>query len=447
MTEPRELTISAAVEQLRQGQLTVTALMTSCLDRIHLRDKTVKAWVEVYEKEAIDLAGRYDADLRAGKWHGPLHGIPFGVKDIIDVKGMWTRAGCSVYPARLAESDAPAVKHLRRAGAIILGKTVTTAFANNDPSITCNPWNTGHTPGGSSSGSAAAVADRMCLAALGSQTGGSVLRPAAYNGVVGFKPTYATISTKAVIPVSWTLDHVGLHTRNVEDAGIVYNVAKVDRPSPFGHMPAATGRRDASSAAAPFRFGYFRSFIEATAGDEVVRHLDAVQKRFEAAGASFEEIELSESFAAGAAAHRTIMDTELASYHRTLFEVSAGEYPPFIRKRINTGLKMAGYRYVDAVHRRITFQQELSAALSGVDAAFMPTAPSTAPKGLASTGSPVFCVPWSLAGFPSITIPSGLDDQGLPLAIQLGAHPRQEEKLLSIAAWCEKQLQFTSRPV
>lgn len=178
MAEPRELTISAAAEQLRQGKLTVTGLMTSCLDRIRLRDKAVKAWVEVYDKEALDLAARYDADLREGKWHGALHGIPFGVKDIIDVKGMWTRAGCSVYPARLAESDAPAVKHLRKAGAIILGKTVTTAFANNDPSITCNPWNTDHTPGGSSSGSAAAVADRMCLAALGSQTGGSVLRPA-----------------------------------------------------------------------------------------------------------------------------------------------------------------------------------------------------------------------------------------------------------------------------
>ena len=195
MSEPRELTIVDAVNRMRNGALKAEDLVASCLERIHRREGVVRAWVEIYEKQALEEARGCDADFRAGKWRGELHGIPIGVKDIIDVKGMWTRAGCAVYPPRVAESDAPAVKRIRAAGAVILGKTETTAFANNDPAVTCNPWNTGHTPGGSSSGSGAAVADRMCLAALGTQTGGSVLRPAAYNGIVGFKPTYASIST------------------------------------------------------------------------------------------------------------------------------------------------------------------------------------------------------------------------------------------------------------
>jgi Asp-tRNA(Asn)/Glu-tRNA(Gln) amidotransferase A subunit family amidase len=172
MSEPRELTIVDAVNRLRKGEMTAEVLVVSCLERIHRRDGAVRAWVEVYEEQALEEARERDAGFRAGKWKGELHGIPIGVKDIIDVKGMWTRAGCPVYPPRVAESDAPAVKRLRDAGAVILGKTETTAFANNDPTVTCNPWNTGHTPGGSSSGSGAAVADRMCLAALGTQTGG-----------------------------------------------------------------------------------------------------------------------------------------------------------------------------------------------------------------------------------------------------------------------------------
>jgi Asp-tRNA(Asn)/Glu-tRNA(Gln) amidotransferase A subunit family amidase len=447
MSEPRELTIVDAVNRMRKGELKAEDLVVSCLERIHRREGVVRAWVAVYEKQALEEARGCDADFRAGKWRGELHGIPVGVKDIIDVKGMWTRAGCAVYPPRVAESDATAVKQIRAAGAVILGKTETTAFANNDPAVTCNPWNTGHTPGGSSSGSGAAVADRMCLAALGTQTGGSVLRPAAYNGIVGFKPTYASISTEGVIPVSWTLDHVGPLARSVQDSKILFGVLKDPHPNPFAHASTCFHKHRKRKSDTPFRLGYFRKFAAAEATASVIKHLDAVLKRFEQAGMAVIELDFTEGFAAAASAHRTIMDAELAAYHRTLFDSRGDQYPPNIKARIEKGMTVPGYAYIEAIHRRIAFQNDFSEALSEVDAAILPTAPSTAPKGLASTGSPVFCVPWSISGFPSITLPSGLDEQGLPLAVLIGSKPMDEEKLFTVAARCERLLSFVSSPV
>lgn len=446
MQEPRERSIVDAVSQMQQGKLKARELVESCLERIYLREETVQSWVEVYEKEALEEARQCDDDFRSGKWRGDLHGIPLGVKDIIDVKGMWTRAGAAVYPARKAASDAPSVKRLRQAGAIILGKTETTAFANNDPSVTRNPWNIEHTPGGSSSGSAAAVADRMCLAALGTQTGGSVLRPAAYNGIVGFKPTYAFISTRDVLPVSWTLDHVGVHARSVADAETVYKVLKVAQADRFAHMPPGKGGGVSETAESRFCFAYFKTFIEEKAEAEIVEHLGTVRKKLEAAGASFVDIDLLESLSTAAAAHRVIMDAELATAHRSLFKTASSQYPPFVKERIEAGLQTTACDYVTAVRQRIDFQRVLFETIRGLDGVLTPTAPSTAPKGLASTGSPVFCVPWSMSGFPSITLPSGMDRHRLPLGVQIGATPGQEKELMKMAAWIEKRLQFASGP-
>lgn len=447
MSEPRELTIIDAVNRLSKGELKAEDLVVSCLERIHRRDGAVRAWVEVYEAQALEEARGCDADFRAGRWRGELHGIPVGVKDIIDVKGMWTRAGCAVYPPRVAERDAPAVKRLREAGAVILGKTETTAFANNDPAATFNPWNTEHTPGGSSSGSGAAVADRMCMAALGTQTGGSVLRPAAYNGVVGVKPTYASISTEGVIPVSWTLDHVGSLARNVQDSKILFSVLRDPHPDPFARAPVGSHHHDEQDRRARLRLGYFRKFAAAKAAVTVIEHLDAVLKTFEATGMEIIELDFSEGFEKAANTHRTIMDAELAAYHRTLFNSKGDQYPPNIKARIEKGMTIPGVQYIEAVHQRIAFQSAFGEALSGVDAAVLPAAPTTAPKGLASTGSPVFCVPWSISGFPAITIPSGLDEQGLPLALLIGSGPMDEEKLFTVAARCERLLSFASSPV
>ncbi|MDF1593826.1 MAG: amidase [Desulfobacterales bacterium] len=443
---PRELTINAATRKMREGDLTALELATSCLERIQAREDTVHAWVEVYEEAALSEARRCDDELRAGKWRGELHGIPIGVKDIIDVKGTWTRAGSPIYPAQLAAEDAPAVKRLRDAGAIFLGKTETTPFANNDPTITCNPWNPDHTPGGSSSGSAAAVADGMCLAALGTQTGGSLLRPAAYCGIVGLKPTYGTVSVEGVVPNSWSLDHVGAHTRCVPDAAILWHLMKDMALIPFARRPLPHKVAGPPKSEDGMRLGFLQEFFETEADEAVRSHLSAVRDKFREAGAAVVDLKLPDSFTCLKEAWSMIKEPELTAYHGPMFGLHGDQYPPNIRNRIELGLKISAHTHVSFLHKRIRFQEDMAALLSRVDAAFMPSAPSTAPKGLASTGSSIFNQPWSVAGFPAMSIPSGRDGSGLPFAIQLAAQPLAEDGLMKAAAWCEGVLGFDAGP-
>ena len=446
MSVPRELTIQAAKQRMKSGELTARQLISSCLERIHEREGAIHAWVALYEKESLEAADRCDGELERGNRLGELHGIPMGIKDIIDVKGMWTRAGCKAYPARIAESDAPVIRRLKAAGAIIMGKTETTAFANNDPTITRNPWNPNHTPGGSSSGSGAAVADRMCLAALGSQTGGSLIRPAAYNGIVGFKPTYGFVSLEDVVPVSWGLDNVGPLARCLEDATLLCRIMREDRPNPFLRVPLTTDIPHRFNADRSPRLGFFRDYLIDEVSDDVIGHLESVRNLFEQAGAPVVDLTLPASFAHVHAAHRTIFDAELACYHRSRFETHGDQYPPLIKTRIKAGLKVPGYRYVEALRTRATFQAEIYKVLSQVDAAFMPASVSTAPEGLSSTGSAAANVPWSFSGFPSANLPSGLDGQGLPFGVQLAGLPWADDALAAVAGWCEKVLAFDHAP-
>ena len=360
---------------------------------------------------------------------------------------MWTRAGSEAYEPRVADFDAPVVSRLRAAGAIILGKTVTTAFANSDPAVTRNPWNGNHTPGGSSSGSAAAVAAGMCLAAIGTQTGGSILRPAAYNGLVGCKPTYAAISLEGVIPVSWTLDHVGPIAPRVEDVMMLSKLLTNGVSDPYAHMPTYSKHKIIPETVEPLRLGVFRKFYEQEASKPIILHMESICETFKQAGAKIIELDCLEIFSQAAAAHRTIMETELSTYHWDNFSKLKKKYPPNIKKRIEKGRNVYGHEYVAAINYRVAFQKQMLDVFADVDAAISPTAPSTAPSSLASTGSPVFCVPWSMAGFPAITVPSGLDDQGLPLAVQIVDKPYCEDTMFYIAAWCERLLEFDYIPV
>jgi aspartyl-tRNA(Asn)/glutamyl-tRNA(Gln) amidotransferase subunit A len=447
MQKPRELSIVTAMNRMRQRDLTAKELVESCLERIHQREDKLHAWVQVCEHEALEEARLCDKETRTGRWRGDLHGIPIGVKDIIHVKGMWTRAGCSVYEAHVAESDASAVYRLRKAGAILLGKTETTPFANNDPTITRNPWNQEHTPGGSSSGSGAAVADRMCLAALGTQTGGSVLRPAAYNGIVGFKPTYGYISVEGVIPVSWSMDHIGVLARCVEDAGILSRLMRDDHPLPYAPMAAIAKSPLKRAPGTPPRLGSILEYFETQVSPEALNHFSFVRDKFKQAGADVVDVRLPKSFNYEAIAHPIILQAELSSYHQTLFESHQGQYPPNIRARIEKGMKILALQYIEALHQRIAFQKEMFDLLESVDAVFMPTADSTAPMGLTFTGSHAFCRPWTFSGFPSISIPSGLDNQGLPFAVQLASQPMTDDNLIEVARWCEQVLAFIHSPM
>jgi Asp-tRNA(Asn)/Glu-tRNA(Gln) amidotransferase A subunit family amidase len=230
------LSAREAQRRIRDGKITATALLEACLDRIRGLDGQLMAWTHVDQDGARTVARERDAEARAGRVRGPLHGVPVGIKDIFDVAGMPTTGGARPWRHRRATEDATAVARLRAAGAVIVGKTATTEFAYRDPAVTRNPWNLGHTPGGSSAGSGAAVAARMIPLASGSQTVGSVLRPAAYNGVVGLKPTHGLIPVDGVIPLAWSLDHVGVLARSVDDAALALGVLA------GGEYDAAAGR-------------------------------------------------------------------------------------------------------------------------------------------------------------------------------------------------------------
>jgi len=446
MKAPREFTIKEAKDRMRAGELTARALVESCLERICKREETLHAWVEVYNDEALEAADRCDQAVQNGNWLGELHGIPMGVKDIIDVKGMWTRAGCKVYPASIAASDAPLIQSLRDEGAIFLGKTETTAFANNDPTITRNPWNPDHTPGGSSSGSGAAVADRMCLAALGSQTGGSLIRPAAYNGITGFKPTYGWVNMNKVIPVSWGLDNVGPHARTLEDAALICRILRRNITVPFLPMPVCDISEIPDFTNRKPRFGFLGEFLPAETSPDYIRHLSDVREAFEKAGAEVVDLKPPPSFEIVAPSHRALFDTEMAYYHRDLFETRKDDYPPGVRERIEAGKTVSGCEYVEAVRQRRMFQEDMIETLSTVDAAFMNASVTTAPFSLASTGSPAANVPWSFTGFPALSLPSGLDSNGLPFGVQVVGLPGGDDHLAAVGAWCEAVLDFSHSP-
>lgn len=446
MGEPRGLTIREAWEQIKSGKLTAEKLMESCLERIHAREEIIHAWVEVYEQDALAEARRCDRELLAGHRRGPLHGIPIGVKDIIDVQGQYTRCGTPIYPATIPAEDAPVIARLRNAGAIFLGKTETTPFANNDPTITRNPWNPEHTPGGSSSGSGAAVADRMCPAALGTQTGGSLLRPAAYNGIVGFKATYGEVSNEGILPNSWSIDHVGFHCRSVADAALLWPCMREEAPRPFARMPEPPLRSRSRILGSPPRLGYIREFFEAETSPEVLENLAAVREQFLQAGAEIVELSFPPSFVFVGPCWSIIKQAELYAYHRRLFEARRDDYPPKLKIRLEKGASIQGHEYVEHLRYRILFQREMCEWMADVDAAIMPIASTTAPLGLSTTGSSVFNQPWSVSGFPAMSIPTGLDANGLPFAMQIAAQPYREETLLDVAAWCEKVLAFTARP-
>ncbi|MDR7520288.1 MAG: amidase [Armatimonadota bacterium] len=445
---PHTLTASEVVTGIRGGRLSAAAVVEACLARIERHDPAIRAWVHVDREGALAAARELDGEARAGRLRGPLHGVPVGIKDIYHVAGMVTTAGASAFAHERPPQDAEAVARLRRAGAIILGKTATTEFAYADPTVTRNPWNLAHTPGGSSSGSAAAVAARMIPLALGSQTIGSTLRPAAYCGIVGLKPTHGRISAAGVIPLAWSLDHVGIFARSVEDAALVLSVLA-------GYDPADLYSVDAPTADylgglgrltnAP-RLGVPRGWYVERASQEIVAHLDDVAARLAGAGATVEDVPLPPSAHAVHEAGQLVLRAEAAAVHETRFMQHTADYQPKIRGLVESGLGVRATEYIRARQVCRRFRVEMTPIFDRVDALLMPVAPTAAPRGLASTGDPTLCAPWSFAGLPAIALPSGVSPDGLPLAIQLAGGAFREEHLLCVARWCESVLGFAAAP-
>ncbi len=435
-----ELTLSQAARAVRARDVSPVELMQALLERAQSVDPHVQAWVTLDAERALAAARAAEEQLAQGGRLGPLHGVPFGAKDIFDTADLVTGAGFAPYSSRLPSRDAEAVARLKSAGAVLAGKMVTTQFAHADPSRTRNPWRSDHTPGGSSSGSAAGVAARLVPVAFGSQTAGSVLRPAAYNGVVGFKPTYGRISKRGVLPLAWSLDHVGVLTRSVADCGLVLAaVAGHDAADPHSDAAQPAFAWDASAPLTHPRLGLVREALQ-HATPRLRDHTLTVARRFEAAGARIEEVSFGEPLELILAVHHVTMQTEVAGVHWQLLEQYPGAHQPRLRAYVEVGRLLPGVAYIHAQRLRRRIRHAMARSLQDIDALLLPTAGDVAP-GRETTGDPSLQAPFSLVGFPSVSLPSGVaQPEGLPLAVQLAALPWHEASLLSTAAWCEVQL-------
>jgi len=434
-----------AARAIREKVLSPVDLVDALLDRIERIDGRVQAWVLV-DRDGARRAARQAADEAAlGTFRGPLHGVPFGAKDIFYSAGLPTEGGSKTMAGFVPDYDATSVARLKAAGAILLGKLHTTEFATSDPAPTRNPWNLACTPGGSSSGSAAAVAARTVPLALGTQTIGSNVRPAAYCGLVGLKPTFGRISTRGVMPLSYSQDHVGLMARSVEDIALGLSITAGHDPgdasssrAPVADYPVALTRRRAP------RIGLLREFLE-RATPEVADITAQTVNRLARAGADVDEAKLPPTFRAVAAAAYVIMRSETASVHAERFALKADLYRPAIRSTIEMGMLIPGDLYVRALRLRRQFRREMSPLLERYDLLLTPTTPAPAPEGMA-TGDASFQLPWSISGLPSVTVPCALTTSGLPLGIQLVSGPFTEASLLSAASWCEDVLGRASAP-
>ena len=442
MTSPYRLGVSGSAEQIRTGALSPVTLAEALLERIDALEPALQAWVTIDQEQVLSTARERENEAEQGHFRGPLHGVPVGIKDIFYTERMATTACSPILADFVPDYDAPCVAKLKQAGAIVLGKTVTTEFAAGDPPPTRNAWNPAHTPGGSSSGSSVAVSTGMCAAALGSQTAGSVCRPASFNGIVGLKPSYGRISRRGVVAYSWSLDTVGVLTRTVADAAVMLQAMAGHDPQDAGSVaePVPDYVAQINALDHPPRIGIIRDFFYERSTAEVREHTDAVVEKLAAAGAVIEEINLPASFATAHASHSVVSSVEGAAFHEEYYRERADEYGPQVRSSIEMGMLIPALDYVQSQRLRREFRWDLAEALASNDAALTPTTTSPAPADLTTTGDPVFQVPWTSAGLPSITLPSGLGASGLPLGIQLASQPFSEGSLLAVARWCESVL-------
>jgi aspartyl-tRNA(Asn)/glutamyl-tRNA(Gln) amidotransferase subunit A len=412
------------------GSASVREVEEAHLDQIAAYDHQIKAFETVNQDLVRKEADWLDAQRAAGA-RLPLHGVPIAVKDIIDVAGLPTIAGFEPYRSNIAGADAEIIKRLRANGALIIGKTHTTQFAVGDPAPTRNPWNLDKSPAGSSAGSGAAVPARMAPVALGSQTAGSMLRPAAFNGSVGFKPTFGWMPLGGVIPLCWSLDHLGLYTATVEDMNLVYRKLK----------PSRVFARE--SPGRP-RIALLPEYL-AMSEPEVMSHVRDVARKLEQAGAIVDEVDLPVPFDDIFAVHQVIFSAEMSAVHSTNLSRYTDDYGPRIRTGVEAG-SLVPANFLLKAHR---LQRRLMTQVDGwmrqYDAVMLPTV-STEACDRVETGDRRFQVPATLLGLPAVSLPTGMGPSNLPLATQLISRARDESALLDIASMVEEEVGLIGRP-
>jgi Asp-tRNA(Asn)/Glu-tRNA(Gln) amidotransferase A subunit family amidase len=435
LTNLQWLSASDAARLIRDGVISSEQLVRACLDRVADIDAEVRAWAFLDADHAVAQARGADEARLSGQAIGSLHGVPVGIKDIIDTADMPTENGSVLHAGRTPSRDAAVVAMLRAAGAVIMGKTVTTEFATRAPGKTRNPHSSAHTPGGSSSGSAAAVAAGMVPLALGSQTTGSTIRPASFCGVYGFKPTHGLIPRHGMFRLSRTLDHVGLFARAIEDLALLMEeLTGYDERDPDSRVRARVPYRAVAAEEPPLP--PMLAFVRTSRWDEVAPDAKAAfGELVDLLGDRVEGVDLSAADEAFEW-HRLISGAEIAANLRREWEVGRDRLSALLRERIERGREVRAVDYLGARARLPELAESFAELFAQrYDAILTPAAAGTAPVGLHSTGDPAFCTLWTLCGLPALSVPLMQGANGLPLGVQLVGPRHGDGRLLRTARW------------
>lgn len=431
---------AAAAQAIRDGELKSEELVAACLKRIDAFEPTVQAWTHLDPDHAMEQARAADALRYDGKTTGPLNGVPVGIKDIIDTSDYPTEYGSPIHAGRAPMQDATAVVKLRAAGAVIMGKTVTTEFAVYAPGKTTNPHDAARTPGGSSSGSAAAVASLMVPLALGTQTNGSTIRPASFCGVVGYKPSFGTISRRGMLMQSPPLDQPGVFARSVEDAALMAEVIT-------GYDAADTYTRP---QAVPQLFHTVHqeppmpprlAFMQTPAWDQAEEGTKAAFNELtEFLEDRVDSVELADVYNEIFDWQQTVMEADLAKNFARDFFRAKEQFSPQLTEMVERGRKVSAVDYNIGLERMVEFERGLDDVLNQYDAILTPATPGEAPVGLESTGNPAFCTLWTFTGLPAVTLPLMNGEAGMPLGVQLVGKKGGDAQLLRTAQWLTYQV-------
>lgn len=434
------LSATAAADAIAKGEISSVELVTAYLDQIAAKDAEIQAFQVLDREHALQQAAHADTLRKEGKGVGRLHGVPVAVKDIIDTADMPTEHGSRVFAGRQPEKDALCVANLRAAGAVILGKTVTTELATLQPSRTRNPHNTAHTPGGSSAGSAAAVASAMAPLALGTQTIGSIIRPAAFCGVVGYKPTLGLVPRTGVMEQATSLDTIGGMARTVDDVALLVELMQgpdlADPGALGGARPPllATARQDWPL---PPMFAFVKTHAWEHA--DASTH-EAFGELVEQLGPQVTEVTIDHTTAAGVEAARIVNRVELAAIFGPVMDRKPDLFGEKVAAMIEDGRRISGVQYLDALNARHKYTETVEDILVNHGTILTPAALGVAPKGLDSTGDPVFCALWTYLGMPAVTLPL-LEVDGMPMGVQLVGARRDDGRLLRTANALTKLLE------
>ena len=417
-----------ALEMMQKGEITSEEYVTAFLYHIKNREPDVGAWIFLDPEMAIQQAREADK-RRRDKSSGKLNGLPIGIKDIIDTKDMPTENGSLIHKDRRPPEDAHLVKLLRDAGAVIMGKCVTTEFALSAPGKTKNPKDLECTPGGSSSGSAAAVSDYMIPLAIGSQTGGSVLRPASFTGILGLKPTFGTISRSGMSPISERLDHPGIYANSIDDIRLVasvilsYDKKDLDMDSNYSF-------RNASNLKKPLKFAFIKGPVWGS-GDQDMQ--EKIKQFVDNSNLEIASVELGDDFIEAARCHEIIMNGSISRSLANYYENNKSKLHPFTIARFEAGKSVSTNSYIDAIEKAKKMKQTLSEIFLKFDAIITPAAPGQAPRDLMNTGNAIFNGYWTMLGVPAISLPLLEGKDGLPIGIQVITSWNKEAELLDIS--------------